>query len=131
VRRSQAVDASRALRDQHPRATLDCAQSLRLALVMLSALCAEAPAATQHSPLELARTHGCMTCHGMVRKQVGPGFAQIAQRYGNDREAAAVLAARIRTGSVGNWGRVIMPRQPQVIPADATALAAWILTGAP
>jgi cytochrome c len=43
-----------------------------------------------------------MACHGLVHKQVGPGFAQVAARYRDE----AAQAAR-RNGSVGAWGRVI------------------------
>jgi cytochrome c len=76
----------------------------------------------------LAREHGCLACHGLTRKQVGPGFAQIAGRYGNDPAAPSQLTAKIRDGSVGAWGRVIMPRQPHVTDTDAKALAGWILS---
>jgi cytochrome c len=76
----------------------------------------------------MARKNACMACHGLVHKQVGPGFAQIAQRYRNDAEAPVRLAAKIRNGSVGTWGRVIMPRQTQVSEADAQALARWVLS---
>ena len=69
-----------------------------------------------------------MACHGLVRKQVGPGFAQIAERYRGDPAAAAQLAARIRNGSVGNWGRVIMPAQSKVTEPEAGALAVWVLS---
>ncbi|SCX68969.1 c-type cytochrome [Variovorax sp. EL159] len=86
------------------------------------------PASAQVAPEALARKNGCMACHGLVHKQVGPGFAQIAQRYLKDAEAPARLADKIRDGSVGTWGRVIMPRQTQVSPADAQALAHWVLS---
>lgn len=76
----------------------------------------------------LARKNACMACHGLVHKQVGPGFAQIAQRYRNDADAPLRLAAKIRNGSVGTWGRVIMPRQTQVSETDAQALARWVLS---
>ena len=80
------------------------------------------------SPQELARDHGCLSCHGLVRKQVGPGCAQIAVRYRGDGEAATRLAGKIRSGGVGTWGRISMPRQPYVSGADAQALAGWILS---
>lgn len=70
---------------------------------------------------------GCMRCHGMVTTYVGPGFAEIAARYRGDADAPARLRRVIRQGSVGTWGRVIMPRQPQVSEADAALLADWIL----
>ncbi|KQP50136.1 cytochrome C [Pseudorhodoferax sp. Leaf274] len=81
------------------------------------------------TPLQaLGEQRGCMRCHGMVRKFVGPGFAEIAARYRTDAAAPERLAGKIRAGSVGTWGAVIMPRQPQVSEAEAQALAAWILS---
>jgi len=78
--------------------------------------------------LALARGHGCLSCHGLVHKQVGPGYAQVAQRYRGDPAAPERLAAIIRAGSVGRWGRVIMPRQPGVTEAEARQLAVWVLS---
>jgi len=85
-------------------------------------------AATVDNVQALARVRGCLACHGMAHKQVGPGFAQVAARYRNDPAAPARLAARIQAGSVGAWGRVIMPRQPHVADAEAKALVGWILS---
>ncbi|RZI63896.1 MAG: c-type cytochrome [Variovorax sp.] len=82
-------------------------------------------------PADLARKNGCMVCHGMVQKQVGPGFAEVARRYRNDPALAPQVAAKIRNGSVGTWGRIIMPRQPQLSEADALALAGWVLSQPP
>nr|WP_284409398.1 c-type cytochrome [Acidovorax sp. SUPP3334] len=79
----------------------------------------------------LGKEHGCMACHGMVRKQVGPGFAQIAERYRNDAEAPERLAGKIRNGSVGTWGRVIMPRQSRITETESRALAQWVLSQPP
>ncbi|MES2533888.1 MAG: c-type cytochrome [Pseudomonadota bacterium] len=90
-----------------------------------------ASAAESSGVLQLSSTYGCMSCHGMVRKQVGPGFAQIAERYRDDPEALPRTAARIRGGSVGEWGRVIMPRQPRMTEAESRLLAAWVLSQPP
>ncbi|BDT69094.1 cytochrome c-552 [Comamonadaceae bacterium OS-1] len=79
-------------------------------------------------PQELAQKSDCMACHGMVHKQIGPGFAQIAARYRGDADAPTRLAGKIRNGSVGAWGRVIMPRHPQLSEAEALALARWVLS---
>ena len=92
-------------------------------VMAIHSLCAAA-----QTPADLARRNACLACHGLVHKQVGPGFAQIAERYRGDAEAAARLAGKIRDGSVGTWGRVIMPRQPQVSQADAQLLSQWILS---
>src|SRR4051812_47759657 len=101
---------------------------LALLSASMAALAAEPPA---DDPLRLSGTYGCMACHGMVRKQVGPGFAQIAARYRGDAEAPARLAGKIRGGGVGEWGRVIMPRQPKMTVAESETLARWVLAQPP
>ncbi|WP_369793413.1 c-type cytochrome [Xylophilus sp. Leaf220] len=96
-------------------------------LLVGSAGLASAQVPTAAAAVALARDRGCMTCHGIVHRQVGPGFAQIAERYRQDPTALARLAVRIRTGSVGQWGRLVMPRQAQVGEAEARVLAEWVL----
>lgn len=88
-----------------------------------------APAAQQSRAQghALAAERSCLRCHDPVRHYVGPSFADIAARYRNDDAAPARLAVKIQRGSVGEWGRVIMPRQPQVSPQDAAVLARWVL----
>ncbi len=104
------------------------------ACLALALLChADARAAIEAPPpsgLALAQDRGCVRCHDVARHYVGPAFQQVADRYRSDPGAAERLAGRIRQGSVGEWGRVIMPRQPQVSATEATALATWI-TGLP
>lgn len=101
-------------------------------LLLVSGLAAAQQASSQTlAPQALASDYGCMSCHGLVHKQVGPGFAQIAARYQGDAQAPTRLAGKIRQGSVGTWGRVIMPRQSRVSEADALALARWVLSHPP
>lgn len=94
-------------------------------------ICSLTAIAQASSPQDLARKNGCMSCHGMARKQVGPRFAQIAARYRGDAKAPLRLAGKIQEGSVGTWGRVIMPRQSLLTPADAQVLASWVLSQPP
>jgi cytochrome c len=73
----------------------------------------------------------CLNCHKIADKQVGPPFKAVAARYANDKGAVEALAERIQKGSVpmrGNWGAVPMPANPQVSPAEAKQLAAWVLS---
>lgn len=112
----------------HPSTPRRAVHPFFFAVALSAAFSAAFSAQAQPSGLDLARKNACLACHGLVHKQVGPGFAQIAQRYRNDADAPARLAAKIRDGSVGTWGRVIMPRQTQVSEADAQALAGWVLS---
>jgi cytochrome c len=87
-------------------------------------------AAVVHPPAPPAAS-ACMRCHGVDRKYVGPAFVSVAERYQGRSDAQAYLAGRILHGSVGEWGRVIMPRQVGVSEETAQQLAAWIVALAP
>lgn len=69
----------------------------------------------------------CMRCHGVERRFVGPAFTEIADHYRERTDAQAYLAGKIRAGSVGVWGRTIMPRHPQVTEEQALLMAGWIM----
>ncbi len=103
----------------------------RIALLCLLLVGLVRPLAAQTNPAALAQTNGCMACHGMVHKQIGPGFAQVAARYKGDPAAASQLAVKILNGGMGNWGRVSMTRYPQLAETDRLALARWVLAQPP
>ncbi len=89
---------------------------------------ARAPMDTQSTGPDLIRANNCLACHQVNGKRVGPAFTLIAQRFAGQTGAAEYLAGAIRRGGKGRWGPVPMPAQPQVSPAQASAIAAWILT---
>jgi len=78
-------------------------------------------------PADIAKSHGCFACHNVDRKVVGPAFKDVAAKYKGDASAADRLAKKILTGGSGNWGSVPMPPNTTVSPADAAALARWVL----
>lgn len=78
----------------------------------------------------LATRQGCMGCHAIERKLVGPTFKEVAARYAS-KNMGAQLAHRIRAGGSGQWGAIPMPPQSQLSGTDARSLADWILAGAP
>ncbi|MDR2297886.1 MAG: c-type cytochrome [Comamonas sp.] len=77
---------------------------------------------------KLVEQSDCMRCHGWDRKFVGPAFASIADKYRERSDAQAYLAGKIRSGSVGVWGNVIMPRHPQISEADSLQMARWVMS---
>jgi cytochrome c len=77
----------------------------------------------------LLQQHGCVACHGVDSKVVGPALRDVAKKYAGRADAAAYLAGRLRSGSAGVWGTVPMP--PQAIgEVDAQRIAAWLAAGA-
>ena len=89
---------------------------------------AEVPQTSSLAGQALVQASDCLRCHGMERRYVGPSFRQIADRYREQPDAANYLARKIREGSVGVWGRTVMPRHPQVNEAQSSDMARWLLS---
>jgi cytochrome c len=91
------------------------------------------PAAKRVVGVDLAKRLGCMACHAVDTRLVGPAFRDVAARYGRDgaraKEAEARLVAKVRDGGSGAWGDVAMPAQSQVSAAEARTIVQWILGG--
>ena len=87
-----------------------------------------AAAAPALADLALAASKNCMSCHAVERKVLGPSFKDVALRYKDDKDAAAMLASKIMKGGKGVWGPVPMPANNQVSEADAKKLAGWVLS---
>jgi cytochrome c551/c552 len=79
------------------------------------------------APRELATRKGCLACHGVDKRIVGPAFKDVANRYRGQDDAAAKLLEKVRHGGSGVWGPVPMPANPDLEEADARRLIRWIL----
>jgi len=75
-----------------------------------------------------ARASGCMACHAVDRRMVGPSFRDISARYAGQADAAARMTTKIQRGGSGVWGPVPMPANPRLSEADARRLATWSLS---
>jgi cytochrome c551/c552 len=66
----------------------------------------------------------CSSCHNPDKKQVGPGFKEVAKR----NYSVAKILALIKNPQPENWPGYAtpMPPLPQVPQADATKIALWI-----
>lgn len=87
---------------------------------------AAVPAAGGKDVKTLLAANGCMACHALDQKVVGPGFAEVAARY-KGKDSVAAVAANIRNGGAGKWGPVPMPPFSQLSVADAATLAKYVL----
>jgi cytochrome c len=81
-------------------------------------------------PAERARDAGCLACHGVASRVVGPGLREVAERYRGDAGAQARLVGKVLEGGQGAWGPVPMPPHPAMAADEASALVRWILAGA-
>lgn len=96
------------------------------ALVTVGAL-ASAPAFAS-AEKDLATKSGCMACHAVDKKLVGPAYQEVAKKYKASDEA--MLFEKVRKGGKGVWGPIPMPPNTAVKDDDLKSLIKWILAGA-
>lgn len=102
-------------------------------VVTASAVEAPKPAASSAPAVTaVLGSKGCTGCHGMDKRIIGPGFDEIAAKYGDkdQKEAKAHLTTRIKAGGSGIWGPVPMPPQPAITEAELNTVVDWLLAGA-
>jgi cytochrome c len=78
--------------------------------------------------LKLAQDSGCMACHTIDKKLVGPAYKDIAAKYKGDAGAEANLIQKVKAGGSGVWGPIPMPpNSPKVSDENIATLVKWIL----
>ena len=99
-------------------------------LVLSAALVAGLPAwaADETAALDIAKKNGCLACHGMETKMVGPSWRDVGKKYAGDAEAEDRLVVKVKKGGKGVWGQVPMPPNVTVNDADVRTLVKFVLT---
>jgi cytochrome c551/c552 len=75
----------------------------------------------------LLASNGCLGCHALKSKIVGPAYHDVATKYQSDPNALSKVEAGIRGGGAGKWGQVPMPPFENLSPAQLKALAEFVL----
>lgn len=77
---------------------------------------------------EIMTKSGCMACHKVDAKLVGPALKDIAKKY-KGKEVLASLTAKVRKGGPGTWGPIPMSPNPvdKISDADLKAAIEYIL----
>ena len=76
----------------------------------------------------LAQKSGCIACHAVDKKVIGPAYNEVAAKYKGDKDAQKKLETKVKAGGQGVWGPVPMPPNAQVSDADVKTLVAWVLS---
>jgi len=66
------------------------------------------------SGADVVKAKGCMNCHEVAKKKVGPAYKDVAAKYKGDAKAEGNLIAKIKEGKV----------HPKVAASDAELKAA-------
>lgn len=89
---------------------------------------AAAPAATGGDALALATSSGCMGCHQVEMKVVGPAYKEVAAKYKSDAGAVDMLVGKVKTGGTGTWGQIPMPPNAHVSDENIRIIVEWVMT---
>jgi cytochrome c len=73
-----------------------------------------AGAAFAQSGADVVKAKGCLNCHAVAEKKMGPSFKDISAKHKSDKDAAAKLAAKLKDGK----------GHPKVAASDAELKAA-------
>lgn len=84
--------------------------------------------ATAEDALALATKSGCMACHQVEMKVVGPAYKDVAAKYKGQDGALDTLAAKVKAGGSGVWGPVPMPPNVNVSEEDIKTIVTWVLS---
>jgi len=101
---------------------------LRIALQWIAVIGLAGAAGPVHADYDLVVRKNCLACHQVDKRKYGPNFKEVAVKYADQKNAADLLARKIRRGGTGVWGPDVMPPQPQVSAAEARALASYVLS---
>lgn len=92
-------------------------------------LAGQAAAADAKAAEALAQKNGCLACHSVSNKVVGPSYKDVAAKYKGDKTAEAKLIDKVKKGGSGVWGPIPMPpNSPHVKDEDIKTMVQWILT---
>jgi cytochrome c len=114
--------------------------------VALASSAAFASVAMAEEGLDLAKKSGCLACHAVDHKVVGPAWMDVSKKYKGVSEMSAtltdgsvvkgppkkVLDEKIHKGGKGNWTAVthgvpMPPYSPRVSDADIAKLVDFVL----
>jgi len=109
-------------------------KSVLISSLLAAGILASAPAFANK---DLATKSGCLACHAVDKKLVGPPYQDIAKKYKAADEARLIERVKKGTAATGgqvwkeiNGGAVPMPPNPALKDADLKTLVKWILAGA-
>ncbi|HHM06436.1 MAG TPA: c-type cytochrome [Gammaproteobacteria bacterium] len=103
-----------------------------LAMAAASAL-ALSTSATAGDALALAKKSGCLACHSVDHKVVGPAWKDVSKKWKGDASARDFLINKVKKGGKGNWTAVtggvpMPPYSPRVADADIETLVDFVLS---
>ena len=100
--------------------------------LMIPAAVAVLASGSAFADLDLAKKSGCLACHSVEKKIVGPAWKDVAAKYKGDAGAKAALVDKVKKGGKGNWTKVtggapMPPYSPRVSDENIAKLVDFVL----
>ncbi len=73
-------------------------RTLLLAMAAAGSLMMSGAAVAADAGGDLAKAKGCLGCHAVAEKKVGPAYKDIAAKYKGNKDAEASLIAKLKDG---------------------------------
>ena len=88
---------------------------------------AKAAPASPASGKDLLAKSGCLGCHAVDKKIVGPSYTDVANKYRSVKGAEDKITAHVLNGGGGVWGQIAMPPHKHIPEADIRSMVRFIL----
>ena len=98
------------------------------ALAVMATFSLPAFSVDEATAMVIAKKNGCLACHALDNKLVGPAWKEVGKKYAGDPAAAEQLVVKVKKGTKGTWGIVPMPPNATVKDADVRTLVQFVLT---
>ncbi|MEX8501450.1 MAG: c-type cytochrome [Leptothrix ochracea] len=100
---------------------------MKALLVIAAAAAVVSAPAFADAGLDMAKAKGCLACHSVDKKVVGPAYKDVAAKY--SAADTDKLTQKVLNGGSGSWGAVPMPaNKAKVSEAEAKQLVTWVLS---
>ena len=102
-------------------------KSLILAIaVAFSGLAGTPAVAADAAPL--LQKGGCLACHSVDKKILGPAYKDVAAKYKGQKDAVDMLVKKVKAGGSGVWGPMPMPPNAGKLSDDEfKSVVEWVL----
>jgi len=93
---------------------------MKMKLMAVVAAASMMGAGTALAQEALAKSDGCLNCHDVSAKKVGPAFKDVAAKYKGKADAQAMLVAKVSEGK----GHPATKAKPE----DVQSIIKWVLS---
>ncbi|MDR2219621.1 MAG: c-type cytochrome [Methylobacillus sp.] len=88
-----------------------------------------APAVHAEDASALMQKGGCIACHSVDKKILGPAYKDVAAKYKGQKDAEALLIKKVKEGGSGVWGPIPMSSNAGKLSDDEfKRVVEWILS---